>query len=129
MVNITHSANSQSMQNAIKKARSIKPTVKFIGFRNYQVSGSTGNLYTVSFSVNPQNGTHQAHCTCRAGEVGQLCFHVVAAVQVHAIVQGMRVHAKVQREAVESKPTMEEMSAAPVATPRNYGQTCGAFQV
>lgn len=116
MVNLTHNASSKSMQNAIAKARSIKPTVKFIGFRHYQVTGSTGKLYTVSFSVNPQNGTHQAHCTCKAGEVGQLCFHAVAAVQVHAIVQGMRVHAKVQQAAAKPQP-------------KNYGQTVGGFQV
>src|ERR1051326_8928321 len=88
MVNLTHKQNSKQMENAIARARQVKPGVKYLGFRAYSVSGSTGNLYRVSFSVNPQNGTQQAHCSCKAGEVGQLCFHVVAAFQAHVIVQG-----------------------------------------
>ncbi|MGP1365925.1 MAG: SWIM zinc finger family protein [Schwartzia sp. (in: firmicutes)] len=42
--------------------------------KEFQVNGSTGNLYTVTFS--DESGTVKASCTCHAGELGVLCKHV-----------------------------------------------------
>lgn len=42
--------------------------------KEFQVTGSTGNLYTVIFS--DESGTAKAFCSCQAGELGVLCKHV-----------------------------------------------------
>ena len=46
--------------------------------KEFQVTGSTGNLYTVTFS--DESGTAKATCTCQAGELGVLCKHVTGLI-------------------------------------------------
>lgn len=76
------------MQNAINRAKVIRPKVRMIGERTYAVTGSTGSNYTVRFAV--VNGMKLAECNCRAGSEGQVCFHVAAAAGANIIIQGMR---------------------------------------
>jgi len=47
--------------------------------KEFQVTGSTGNLYTVTFS--DESGTAKATCTCQAGELGVLCKHVTGIIE------------------------------------------------
>ena len=42
--------------------------------KSYQVIGSSGNVYTVSFSN--VTGELKAHCTCTAGEFNTVCKHI-----------------------------------------------------
>ena len=92
--------NAAPLANAIRKAKSLRPRVQFVAFRVYQViSPCSGNVYRVTFSVNPQTGSRQGHCTCRAGVEAMACWHLAAAVAVHQAIQAVRVHAKAQLEA------------------------------
>lgn len=43
--------------------------------KDFEVIGSKGDLYNVYFS--DESGAPKAGCTCRAGEQGQLCKHVL----------------------------------------------------
>lgn len=71
-----------TIQNAIEKARSIKPRVRAIHFGRYEVSGSKGGFYTVQCFRN--RGQKVVDCTCKAGQAGQPCFHSAAAVGLHS---------------------------------------------
>src|SRR5215470_11023069 len=78
------------MQKAIERARVIRPRVRVhsADHRQYGVSGSQGNEYTVFFVV--VNGHKLASCDCPAGRSEQLCYHIAAAAQVNVMVQSMR---------------------------------------
>jgi hypothetical protein len=67
-----------SLQNAIAKAKTIRPRVRRTGERTYTVSGSKGNAYTVRFLVNAQ-GVKLGECNCAAGLRGFACYHLVSA--------------------------------------------------
>ena len=101
--------SQENLSNAIKKARSYRPRVKFIGFRTYQVESRThsGVAYTVRFSVNAQTQAKQGHCTCKAGQAAVACWHLAAAVAVHHAVQAVRVAAR------ESKRVADMVSLNP----------------
>lgn len=43
--------------------------------------GSKGEIYTVKFWQENGCGPLKASCTCRAGEYGQLCKHILAALK------------------------------------------------
>ncbi len=47
--------------------------------------GSKGDKYIVRFWDDP-DGKLKASCTCRAGQYGQLCKHVLAAIDENAVV-------------------------------------------
>src|SRR5262245_4813077 len=81
---------SNKMQRAIERAKAVRPRVTVISAddRTYSVSGSKGNAYTVKFVV--VNGLRLAECDCKAGQAGQLCYHVAGAAQVNVMVQSMR---------------------------------------
>jgi len=78
------------MQKAIERARTIRPRVRVISAaeRTYSVRGSSGSAYTVKFVV--VNGLKLAECDCKAGQAGQLCYHVAGAAQVNVMCQSMR---------------------------------------
>ena len=46
--------------------------------KDFEVIGSKGDLYNVYFS--DESGVPKAGCTCRAGEMGQLCKHVLGII-------------------------------------------------
>lgn len=55
--------------------------------KNFEVIGSKGDLYQVYFS--DESGEPKAGCTCRAGEMGQLCKHVLGIIDDDADVYNM----------------------------------------
>lgn len=47
--------------------------------KEFQVTGSAGNSYIVTFS--DESGAAKATCTCHAGELGVLCKHVTGIIE------------------------------------------------
>lgn len=79
MIQLTTAAK---LTNAINKARTVKPFVRVNQFGKYTVQNKqTGATYTVE--CQKRDGKRFAHCTCKAGERGQACYHVAAAVGCH----------------------------------------------
>ncbi len=73
---------ADKLQNAINKARTVKPRVRVNQFGSYIVSNKeTGASYTVECTK--RDGKRFAHCTCKAGERGNACYHIAAAVSAH----------------------------------------------
>ena len=71
-----------NLENAIQKAKSVRPRVKFAAFGRYLVSGSKGNFYTV-VCKKTQNRHKVVDCECKGGERGLICYHAAAALAVH----------------------------------------------
>ncbi len=70
------------LENAINKARVCKPLVRVIKFGSYTATNkTTGVTYIVE--CEKRDGKRFASCTCKAGERGQACYHVAAAVAAH----------------------------------------------
>ena len=64
-------------QNAVKKCKKLKPKVKYIAPRTFQVfSANNSNSYTVKFSV--KDGKRLGQCECRASERNLICYHLIA---------------------------------------------------
>jgi uncharacterized Zn finger protein len=79
MIQLTTAAK---LENAIAKARAVKPLVRVVKFGSYTViNKATGATYTVECVK--RDGKRFASCTCKAGERGQACYHVAAAVSAH----------------------------------------------
>ncbi len=73
---------ADKLQNAINKARTVKPRVRVNQFGSYIVSNKeTGASYTVECAK--RDGKRFAACTCKAGKRGQACYHIAAAVSAH----------------------------------------------
>jgi hypothetical protein len=79
MIQLTTAAK---LENAINKARTVKPLVRVVKFGNYTVTNKqTGATYEVSCMK--RDGKRFAGCTCIAGERGNACYHIAAAVSAH----------------------------------------------
>ncbi len=79
MIQLTTAA---TLTNAISKARTVKPLVRVNRFGSYTVTNkATGATYTVECAK--RDGKRFAHCTCKAGERGQACYHIASAVSAH----------------------------------------------
>ncbi len=79
MIQLTSAAK---LENAINKARTVKPLVRVVKFGSYTVTNKiTGATYTVECLK--RDGKRFASCSCKAGERGQPCYHVAAAVSAH----------------------------------------------
>lgn len=75
--------------NAINKARTVKPRVHVDCFGSYTVENRlTGARYNVVCLK--RDSKRFAHCTCLAGERGQACYHVAAAVGAHIVLAAER---------------------------------------
>jgi hypothetical protein len=70
------------LENAINKARKLRPTVKFDHFGRYRVSGSKGGYYTV-ICKKSDNNYKTVSCTCKGAERGLVCYHAAAALSLH----------------------------------------------
>ena len=71
-----------AIENAITKARTVKPRVHVNCFGNYTVENKqTGANYTVT--CEKRDGKRFAHCSCEAGKRGRACYHVAAVLGVH----------------------------------------------
>jgi len=68
------------MQMAIQRCKSVHPRARRINRNTVQVKGRTG-VYTVTLAA-PKPGLLLASCNCKAGEAGQLCFHIPASLAV-----------------------------------------------
>jgi hypothetical protein len=73
---------SAQLENAISKARRIRPTVKYDHFGRYRVSGSRGGYYTV-ICKRSANNFRLVECTCKGAERGLPCYHAAAALSLH----------------------------------------------
>ena len=79
MVQLTTAAK---LENAINKARTVKPRVHVNKFGSYIVTNkATGATYTVECAK--RDGKRFASCSCKAGDCGQVCYHIAAAVSAH----------------------------------------------
>jgi len=79
MIQLTTAAK---LENAINKARTVKPLVRVARFGHYTVTNkTTGATYTVT--CEKRDGKRFASCTCKAGMRGNACYHVAAAVSAH----------------------------------------------
>ena len=80
----------ENTQNAIAKAKELRPKVVYIRDRVFEVkSANNGNSYTVRFEV--KNGEKFGSCECKAGQNGKYaCYHLVAAAQVNIIRQSVK---------------------------------------
>jgi uncharacterized Zn finger protein len=79
MIQLTSTA---TLEKAINKARTVKPLVRIVKFGAYTVTNkATGATYTVECMK--RDNKRFAHCTCKAGERGQGCYHIAAAVSAH----------------------------------------------
>ncbi len=70
------------LENAIAKAKKLRPSVKFDHFGRYRVSGSRGGYYTV-LCRKSNNGYKTVACTCKGAEKGLVCYHAAAALALH----------------------------------------------
>ncbi len=69
------------LTNAIAKAKTIRPKVKFDCFGHYQVSGSKG--YYAVICRKDERGYKTVACTCKGAEKGLVCYHAASALSLH----------------------------------------------
>ena len=79
-------ANQSSIDRAVAKAKKIKPLVRIAGFGQFDVRGSKGEFYRVSFAKS--NGELVIDCTCKGNQDHNPCYHAAAVgsaykLQVH----------------------------------------------
>ncbi len=86
--------DENQIQNAIKRAKQIKPKVKVISFGKYLVTGSKGNLYTVVCSKDERTKNKYIQCSCKAAERSMPCFHSAVAIAQHIYLAGNQQVAK-----------------------------------
>jgi hypothetical protein len=81
--------SKEQMAKAIKRAKQLKPFVRYRGWRWYEVqSSNNASIYTIHFYKPGKQKL--AECNCKAGESGKLCYHIAGAVAVHLGIASMR---------------------------------------
>ncbi len=98
---------TKTLANAIKRAKKIRPSVKWLGGRSFTVSGSTGNTYNVHFAVARDAQGKQVClgvCDCEAGKNEMACFHLAAASAVNIAIHAMRQTAQSASPAAPTSP-------------------------
>lgn len=84
---------TENTVRAIAKCKELRPSVKFVAERTFQVfSSNNGNIYTVRFEV--RNGQKFGQCECKASERGLVCYHLIAGATVNIIRQSVKRHAE-----------------------------------
>ena len=78
------------LDNAITKAKKIRPRVEYDRFGRQRVSGSKGGYYTVVCRKD-NRGIKAVECTCKGGEKGLVCYHAAAALSLHIGLARQRV--------------------------------------
>jgi hypothetical protein len=79
----------ENTQNAVAKCRQLKPRVKFVGFRTFEVfSSNNPNKYLVRFDV--VGGEKFGQCECKASERGLVCYHLVAGATANIYRQSLK---------------------------------------
>src|SRR5262249_19467977 len=99
---------TKTMTKAIERAKTIRPRVTVISAseRKYAVTGSRGDIYTVTFAVT--NGMKLADCDCPARA---LCYHIAAAASVNIAVQSMRRPSPAPSPADERQTLIADITA------------------
>jgi len=68
----------RQIEKAVAKAKTVKPRVKVLGYCKFEVSGSKGDSYQVSFSKGSEGGI-EGDCSCTAGKKSKsVCYHIAA---------------------------------------------------
>ncbi len=81
--------SEQQMARAIERSRKLKPFVKVIGFRWYEVRSSDGKqTYTIHFYE--RESRMLGECNCKGGELGFICYHLAGAAAIHVGIAAMR---------------------------------------
>jgi hypothetical protein len=68
--------DKKNLDNAVAKAKKVKPMVKVLGFGKFEVTGSKGEPYNVEFSK--EGGEFTFSCTCTAHKKNLVCYHTVS---------------------------------------------------
>lgn len=76
MVTMIKVERNAKMEAAITRCKQAHPKVKRLDARRVVVGGR-GGQYVVTFAE-PKPGLKLAACNCKAGEAGQLCYHIPA---------------------------------------------------
>ncbi|MGI8997632.1 MAG: hypothetical protein ACR2GW_13290 [Pyrinomonadaceae bacterium] len=76
-----------NISKAIENAKALHPKVRMVSFGEYQVSGSTGNAYTVL--CYRAGGKKIVDCNCQTRD-SVACKHGVAAVSLHIALAAQR---------------------------------------
>lgn len=71
--------NNAKMTAAVARCKAHHPRVRRVASDRVAVTGSKGAAYVVTFAT-PREGLRLASCDCAAGQSGQLCYHVAAAL-------------------------------------------------
>ena len=79
--------NRQQLAKAIDNAKALHPKVRMIEFGEYEVTGSTGNTYTVLCYRAGDNKIVNCNCPSRVS-----CKHSAAALALHVHVAARRGH-------------------------------------
>jgi len=79
--------NKEQISKAIENAKALHPKVRMIEFGEYEVTGSTGNIYRVL--CYRANGEKIVDCNCPARVV---CKHSAAALSLHIAMAAQRGH-------------------------------------
>lgn len=98
---------TKTLANAIKRAKKIRPSVKWLGGRSFQVTGSQGALYTVHLAVARDAQGKQVclgTCDCEAGKNEMACFHLAAACSLNIAIHAMRQTARPASSAAATSP-------------------------
>jgi hypothetical protein len=83
------SLETANIERAIKSAKALHPKVKMIEFGTYEVTGSTGNTYTVRCYRKAGEKIVECNCATR-DEIA--CKHSMAAVSLHSAMAAQRGH-------------------------------------
>lgn len=70
-------ASKKNLENAVAKAKTLKPRVKVLDFGKFEVAGSKGKTYTVTYQFNSA-GELVIDCDCDGGKKGLACYHAAA---------------------------------------------------
>jgi len=74
-------ANQSSIDRAVAKARKIRPLVKIVGHGQFDVKGSKGEFYRVSFAK--VNGELAIECGCRGNADHNACYHAASVAPLY----------------------------------------------
>lgn len=84
--------DENQIKKAVEKARKVKPFTRILSFGCYQVRNSKGNDFYTVICKRDKRGHKTVACNCKAGELGQVCYHSAVAVGVHVCLAEQRAH-------------------------------------
>jgi hypothetical protein len=82
--------NDENTVKAIKRSKELRPKVKFVADRIFDVQSSRNSqTYRVELSV--ISGEKFAQCSCKASEKGLVCYHITSAISVNFYRQNLKL--------------------------------------